>query len=114
MPVKLELGGKGAAVVFEDVDIAGTAQKLVNAITFHSGQVCCDATRWIVHKKIYKDFVDECKSRLRSVHVGYQMDDASGMGPVVNAKQRQRVLGYLEGCSSSALIERSAGGRGSA
>ena len=96
VPVKLELGGKGAAVVFEDVDVAGTAQSLVNAITFHSGQVCCDATRWIVHKNIYKDFIDECKSRLRSVHVGYQMDDASGMGPVVNAKQRQRVLGYLE------------------
>ncbi|MFM7248606.1 MAG: aldehyde dehydrogenase family protein [Planctomycetaceae bacterium] len=96
VPVKLELGGKGAAVVFEDVDIPGTAQKLVNAITFHTGQVCCDATRWLVHKAIYKDFVDECKARLRSVQVGYQMADGTGMGPVVNAKQRARVLGYLE------------------
>jgi aldehyde dehydrogenase (NAD+) len=61
VPVKLELGGKGAAVVFDDVDVAATAEKLVGAITFHTGQVCCDATRWIV-----------------------------------NAKQRQRVLSYLE------------------
>jgi hypothetical protein len=76
--------------------ITTSLQNGVNAITFHSGQVCCDATRWIVHKKIYKDFVDECKSRLRSVHVGYQMDDASGMGPVVNAKQRQRVARQRE------------------
>jgi len=96
VPAKLELGGKGAAVVFEDVDIPGTAQKLVNAITFHTGQVCCDATRWLVHKSIYRDFVDECKARMRAVHVGHQLDQASGMGPVVNAKQRDRVLSYLK------------------
>ena len=40
VPAKLELGGKGAAVVFQDVDVAETAQKLVNAITFNAGQVC--------------------------------------------------------------------------
>ncbi len=75
VPVKLELGGKGAAVVFDDVDVADTAEKLVAAITFHTGQVCCDATRWLVQKNI---------------------DDSSQMGPVVNETQRQRVLGYLE------------------
>ena len=96
VPAKLELGGKGAAVVFDDVDVAATAQKLVGAITFHTGQVCCDATRWLVHKKIYDQFVDECRSRMQQVHVGYQLEGASNMGPVVNAKQRQRVLSYLE------------------
>ncbi|WP_339730770.1 aldehyde dehydrogenase family protein [uncultured Gimesia sp.] len=96
VPVKLELGGKGAAVVFNDVDIPDTAEKLVNAITFHTGQVCCDATRWLVHKNIYDEFVNECVSRLKKVQVGYQLDDASQMGPVVNAKQHQRVLSYLE------------------
>ncbi len=96
VPAKLELGGKGAAVVFEDVDVAATAQKLVGAITFHTGQVCCDATRWLVHKKIYDQFVDECRSRMQQVHVGYQLEGGSSMGPVVNAKQRQRVLSYLE------------------
>lgn len=96
VPVKLELGGKGAAVVFNDVDIPDTAEKLVNAITFHTGQVCCDATRWLVHKNIYDEFVNECVGRLQKVQVGYQLDDASQMGPVVNAKQHQRVLSYLE------------------
>jgi len=96
VPVKLELGGKGAAIVFEDVDIPETAQALVNAITFHTGQVCCDATRWLVHRKIYDDFVGECVSRLKQVTVGYQLDSATSMGPVVNEKQRKRVLGYLE------------------
>ena len=96
VPAKLELGGKGAAVVFQDVDVAQTAQKLVNAITFNAGQVCCDATRWLIHKSIYKDFVDECKARMQAVKVGYQLDSGSGMGPVVNAKQRERVLSYLK------------------
>jgi len=96
VPVKLELGGKGAAVVFEDVDIADTAEKLVGAITFHSGQVCCDATRWIVHSKIYDQFVDECVVRLKNIEVGYQMNGQSQMGPVVSEKQRQRILDYLK------------------
>jgi acyl-CoA reductase-like NAD-dependent aldehyde dehydrogenase len=96
IPVKLELGGKGAAVVFEDVDVADTAAKLVGAITFHSGQVCCDATRWLVHKRVYDDFVSKCTKLIKQVSVGYQMDGATQMGPVVNEKQRQRVLGYLE------------------
>ena len=95
-PVKLELGGKGAAVVFDDVDVAATAEKLVGAITFHTGQVCCDATRWLVHQSIAKDFLAECRRKMEAVHVGYQLDGASRMGPVVNAKQRARVLSYLE------------------
>ena len=96
VPVKLELGGKGAAVVFDDVDVPQTAQKLVNAITFHSGQVCCDATRWLVHKSIAKQFTDECVKRMQGVQVGYQLGNGTQMGPVVNAKQRARVLSYLE------------------
>ena len=95
-PVKLELGGKGAAVIFDDVDVTGTAEKLVQAITFHTGQVCCDATRWLVHKSIYTDFVDECTARMKKVKIGYQLDEGSQMGPVVNAKQRERVLSYLK------------------
>lgn len=94
-PAKLELGGKGAAVVFEDVDVKDAAAKLVGAITFHTGQVCCDATRWLVHRKIYDEFVGECVSRMKQVRVGYQREESTQMGPVVNEKQRKRVLGYL-------------------
>lgn len=96
IPVKLELGGKGAAVLFDDVDVDATANALVGAITFHAGQVCCNATRWLVQRPIYDHFVNTCVARLREVQVGYQLDDATQMGPVINAKQRDRVLGYLE------------------
>ena len=96
VPVKLELGGKGAAVVFGDVDVSLTAEKLVGAITFHTGQVCCDATRWLVQQDIYDEFVNQCVDRLQKVRVGYQLDVKSQMGPLVSAKQRDRVLGYLD------------------
>jgi acyl-CoA reductase-like NAD-dependent aldehyde dehydrogenase len=96
VPVKLELGGKGAAVVFDDVNISETAAKLVGAITFHTGQVCCDATRWLVHRSIYDKFVNECLTRLEQVQVGYQRQASTQMGPVVNEKQRERVLNYLK------------------
>jgi len=95
VPAKLELGGKGAAVVFDDVNVRQTARKLVDAITFHTGQVCCDATRWLIHHSIYGELVEACVDRLKRVAVGHQLDPATQMGPVVNEKQRDRVLGYL-------------------
>ena len=96
VPVKLELGGKGAAVVFDDVDLDDTADKLVGAITFHCGQVCCDCTRWLIQESIYDRFVSAVCDRMSSVTIGHELDAAAAMGPVVNAKQRARVLGYLE------------------
>jgi aldehyde dehydrogenase (NAD+) len=73
--------GETLAEVFamqpDDVDLADTVEKLAQAITFHTGQVCCDATRWLVHESIYPEFVDACKKRLQQVVVGYQMDDAT-------------------------------------
>jgi aldehyde dehydrogenase (NAD+) len=96
VPVKLELGGKGAAVVFDDVDVDATADKLVGAITFHTGQVCCDATRWLIHEKVYDRFVERAREGLKKVQIGYQLEGGSQMGPVVNGKQKQRVLSYLQ------------------
>ena len=96
IPVKLELGGKGAAVIFSDVDINDAAEKLVGAITFHTGQVCCDATRWLIQRDIYDDFINVAVQRLKAVKIGHQMDDGTQMGPVVSEVQRNRVLGYLE------------------
>lgn len=96
VPCKLELGGKGAAVIFDDVDIEETADKLARAITFHTGQVCCDATRWLVHESIFERFVDASVAALQRTKIGYQLDPGAEMGPVVSAKQRERVLGYLE------------------
>ena len=96
VPVKLELGGKGAAVVFDDVDVEATAKALVGAITFHSGQVCCDATRWLVQENIYDEFVGHCVEQMKQIRIGHPLDPNSDMGPVVNPKQCQRVISYQD------------------
>ncbi|HEV2318630.1 MAG TPA: aldehyde dehydrogenase family protein, partial [Verrucomicrobiae bacterium] len=96
VPCKLELGGKGAAVVFDDADVDATADKLAGAITLNSGQVCCTATRWIVHEKIYNRFVDKAVAALKAVKLGPGPARDTQMGPLVSAAQRQRVLRYLE------------------
>jgi len=96
VPVKLELGGKGAAVVFPDVDVDSVAKALVGAITLNAGQVCCTASRWIVHEKIYDDFVASAVDRFKEIRIGYGHDPETQMGPVVSKKQRNRVLGYIE------------------
>ena len=94
IPVKLELGGKGAAVVFDDVDVKTTAESLAGAITMNTGQVCCTATRWLVHENIYDDFINEATRALNETVIGSGADANTQMGPVVSETQRQRVLGY--------------------
>lgn len=96
VPVKLELGGKGAAVVFDDVDIDATAAALVGAITLNTGQVCCTASRWVVQEKIYDRFVDSAIGHFKQIRIGYGHEAETQMGPVVSPKQRERVLGYIE------------------
>ncbi|MGH7981174.1 MAG: aldehyde dehydrogenase family protein, partial [Limisphaerales bacterium] len=96
VPCKLELGGKGAAVVFDDADVEATAQQLAAAITLNTGQVCCTATRWIVHEKIYDRFVEKAVAALKSVKMGPGTSRETQMGPLVSAAQRQRVMNYLE------------------
>src|SRR6185436_8919379 len=95
IPVKLELGGKGAAVLFDDIDVEKTVDALCGAVTLNTGQVCCTATRWLVHESIYDQFVERTRSRMAAVQIGYWNDPQTQMGPVVSQKQRERVLGYL-------------------
>ncbi len=96
VPCKLELGGKGAAIIFDDVDVDATAQKLAGAITLNTGQVCCTATRWLVHEKIYNRFVDRAVAALKETKMGPGPARETQMGPLVSAVQRQRVLRYVE------------------
>jgi acyl-CoA reductase-like NAD-dependent aldehyde dehydrogenase len=96
VPTKLELGGKGAAVVFDDVDLATAAKGLSNAITLNAGQVCCTATRWLIQDKILDRFVDQAVTNLQSVKIGHGLESGTEMGPLVSVKQRERVLGYLK------------------
>lgn len=95
IPCKLELGGKGAAVVYDDVDPKAVAQALAGAITLNTGQVCCTATRWFVHKRVYDEFVNHAVETLKSTKIGRSLDDSTGMEPVVSAMQKSSIEEYL-------------------
>lgn len=96
VPVKLELGGKGAAVIFDDVNVESVADSLAGAVTLNAGQVCCTATRWVVHEKIRDRFVGRATATMGGMKIGYGADADTKIGPVVSEKQRTRVLGYLD------------------
>ncbi|HVP10798.1 MAG TPA: aldehyde dehydrogenase family protein [Phycisphaerae bacterium] len=96
VPVKLELGGKGAAIVFDDVDPAAVASSLVGAVTLNAGQVCCTATRWLVHEKVWDAFVQVARETMQRMCIGHGLSASTQMGPAVSEKQRKRILGYLE------------------
>jgi acyl-CoA reductase-like NAD-dependent aldehyde dehydrogenase len=94
-PSKLELGGKGAAVVFPDVDVPHVASQLTAAIVRNAGQMCCTATRWIIHEDIMSDFLARVNKSLESVRVGPDESDAD-LGAVISQGQRQRIMKYLQ------------------
>lgn len=96
VPVKLELGGKGAAVVFDDADLDATAAQLANAITFNTGQVCCTATRWMFHDSIYDALLEKTTAILNGTRLGPALDRETQMGPLVSKTHYDRVWQHLE------------------
>ncbi|HPI93322.1 MAG TPA: aldehyde dehydrogenase family protein [Deltaproteobacteria bacterium] len=94
--VHLELGGKSPNIICEDADLDFAVDGAMCGTFVHSGQVCESGTRLLVHKKIYKPFLDKIVARTKSLRVGYQMDPAVQFGPIVSQKQLDTIMGYIE------------------
>ncbi|MDQ3983453.1 MAG: aldehyde dehydrogenase family protein [Actinomycetota bacterium] len=93
--VHLELGGKDAFIVCDDVDLDVAARGAVWAAYLNSGQVCTSAERFYVLPQVYDDFVDAFVSETSKIVVGDPMETATDMGPLVRGVQRDRVEGQL-------------------
>ena len=91
----LELGGKSPYVVFEDADIDGAVEGLVDAIWFNGGQVCCAGARAIVQEGIAADFTERLRARMARLRVGDPLDKAVDMGALVHPEHRARVEALL-------------------
>lgn len=96
--VLLELGGKSPHIVFADTDLDNPSlmAALVMGFTVHAGQGCVLNTRMLVERPIYDELAERIKGALGYLTVGDPADPASDMGPVINAAQRDRVLGYVQ------------------
>jgi acyl-CoA reductase-like NAD-dependent aldehyde dehydrogenase len=93
--VSLELGGKSAAVVLDDADIAGVLPILVGGAMHLSGQVCGAHTRVLVARSRYTEAVECAAAAASRVVVGDPHDPSTLVGPLVAARQRERVEGYI-------------------
>lgn len=93
--VTLELGGKSAAIVLDDADLATTLAGLVPAILMNNGQACVAQTRVLVSRRRYSEFVDALAAAFQEATVGDPQDPSTVVGPLVSARQRDRVEGYL-------------------
>lgn len=90
----LELGGKSPQIVFEDADLDAAIPVLVNALIQNAGQTCSAGSRVLIHRPIYDQVVAELKSRFEGIEVGPSGED-DVMGPLISAKQKQRVERYI-------------------
>ncbi len=91
----LELGGKSAAVILDDMDLQTAAGAISGAECFLSGQVCSSLTRLIVSRSRHDEFVDALAGTFSQVRVGDPFDAQTQMGPLAMSRQRDRVEGYI-------------------
>ncbi|WP_029001468.1 aldehyde dehydrogenase family protein [Azohydromonas australica] len=94
--VQLELGGKGANIVFEDADLDAAVNGSAWAIFHNQGQACIAGSRLMLHERIADAFLDRFIPLARSVRLGNPLDASTEMGPLTSAQHRDRVLGYVE------------------
>ena len=107
----LELGGKSAAVILDDMDVEAAAGAISAAECFLSGQVCSSLTRIIVSRSRHDELVEALAGKFSQVKVGDPFDPQTQMGPLAMDRQRDRVEGYIaKGVAEGATLA-TGGGR---
>lgn len=96
IPVGLELGGKDAAYVREDVDVKWAAEEIVDGAVFNSGQSCCSIERVYVAEKIHDDFVSAVQDVLKSYKLGDPFDKSTNVGPLVSKHSAKNIRAQVQ------------------
>jgi phenylacetaldehyde dehydrogenase len=97
----LELGGKSPTLIFDDADLDAAAEGAANGIFFNSGQICVAGSRLYVQDRVHDAVVERLSRHLPTIAVGAGLNPGTFMGPLVNAAQKARVGGYLEGAAAA-------------
>ncbi|MFM1857810.1 MAG: hypothetical protein RLZ05_870 [Bacteroidota bacterium] len=92
----LELGGKGANIIFEDAPIDQAVEGVINGIFFNQGHVCCAGSRLYVQESIAKTFIAKLKDRLATLRVGDPMDKNTDIGAINSFQQLKSIQSYIE------------------
>jgi len=94
-PLTLELGGKSAAVVLDDVDLNAFTGQLLGSSFPNNGQTCTASTRILAPRSIFTDVCDAVTQAASSYRIGDPRDTTTDIGPLVSARQRDRVEDYI-------------------
>jgi betaine-aldehyde dehydrogenase len=93
--VSLELGGKSAAIILDDADLAATVEGLKFASLMNNGQACVAQTRILASRDRYDEVVDAVSGMVGALAVGDPQDEATEVGPLVAERQQERVEKYI-------------------
>ncbi len=94
--LQLELGGKGANIVFEDANIPAAVGGSAFAIFHNQGQACIAGSRLILHESVADEFLDKFVGLAKSIRLGDPLDETTEMGPLTSKMHQERVLEYCE------------------
>jgi aldehyde dehydrogenase (NAD+) len=109
--VTLELGGKSAAIVLDDADLAAHIPLLMPSALMNNGQACIAQTRILAPRSRYDEVVDAVGEAVKAAVVGDPTDPSVTVGPLVAERQRERVLGYIDKGSAEGAKVAVGGGR---
>ena len=108
----LELGGKSAAIILDDADVATAIPGLVPASMMNNGQACVAQTRVLASRSKYGDVVDALVAEVQKLKLGDPMEAETQVGPLVAKRQQDRVLGYIEKGTDEGARIATGGGKG--
>jgi phenylacetaldehyde dehydrogenase len=95
--LSLELGGKSPVFIFPDADLDRATDAAARGIFANSGQVCAAGSRLFVHRAVADRVFEGIAERARRLRVGPGLEPDAEMGPLISARQRERVLAYIDG-----------------
>ncbi|MEZ5007040.1 MAG: aldehyde dehydrogenase family protein [Chitinophagales bacterium] len=94
--ISLELGGKSPFIVFEDADLDGVVEGIVDAIWFNQGQVCCAGSRLLVQESVSKKLYKKLKARMKKLRIGNSLDKSIDIGAIVDKVQLKTITDLVK------------------
>jgi aldehyde dehydrogenase (NAD+) len=110
-PVTLELGGKSAAIVLDDADLVNNMESFFGATLLNNGQTCFLGTRVLAPRSRYDEIVETITALASNLKVGDALDPTTQIGPMVSARQRDRVESYIAKGKADGARVTTGGGR---
>jgi acyl-CoA reductase-like NAD-dependent aldehyde dehydrogenase len=92
----MELGGKNALMVLPDADLDVTLDVAIEGMFYNQGEACTSTARILVHSSLHDEFARRFTAKALALKVGDGLDPATDIGPMVDARQRDRVMAYLQ------------------